>query len=278
MLNIEEPTAAQRRLVLDQASPVPLYHQLRVALEESWRLRFGPEDDLPTEREIMDQFQVSRITVRRALDEMMADGVIRRLRARGRLRLAPAKVRQRLNRLRGFFWDDALVAGHRPSVRVLEVGRGGWPEVNRLLGIPPDVGCYRISRLHESDGKPLSHQVSFIPCHACPDLMLSDLSGSLLQMMEHRYGRRAQHAEQRLSAREATASETVLLQLPARSCVFEVDRVSYDEKGEAIEYFVSVLDVARFEFHTSMDAERTRDAHTNWPASTAATLHWVGRR
>jgi GntR family transcriptional regulator len=253
--NPEERAGERVAGLLDQSSPVPLYHQLRQALEQRWRANFGAEDELPTEREIMDRFQVSRITVRRALDEMIADGVIHRLRARGRLRFAPVKVRQQLNRLRGFFSDDALAAGHHPSTRVLEVAQGVWPEANRLLRLARGTVCYRIARLHESDGKPLSYQVSFIPSRHCPDLMLSDLSHSLLQMMEARYGRRAQHAEQRLAAREATAEETAILHLPRRSHVFEVDRVSYDEHGDAIEYFTSVLDVARYEFHTSLQTE-----------------------
>lgn len=276
MLDPEEALPKDRRIVLDQASPVPVYHQLRQALEKSWRARFVAEEDLPTEREIMDQFHVSRITVRRALDEMMADHVIHRPRPRGRLRFSPVKVRQQLNRLRGFFSDDALAAGHHPSTRVLQVGQGVWSEANRLLQLKDDARCYRISRLHESDGKPLSHQVSFIPCDACPDLMLSDLSGSLLQMMEIRYGRRAQHAEQRLAAGEASAEEASLLQLSPRSLVFHVDRVSYDERGEAIEYFVCVLDVNHFEFLTSVEAEHVHDdaggRRSPWAAKSEPSL------
>lgn len=248
---------ANRGLALDPSSPVPVYHQLRQALEASWRSRFDADDELPTEREIMSEFRVSRITVRRALDEMIHDRVIHRPRPRGRLRFVPVKVRQRLNRLRGFFADDALAAGHHPSTRVLEVSQGAWAEANRLLRLAAGSTCYRISRLHESDGNPLSHQVSFIPCEVCPDLMLSDLSGSLLQMMELRYGRRACRAEQRLGASEATPEEASLLRLPRRSYVFHVERVSYDEHGEAIEYFASVLDVNHFVFHTSFGTADT---------------------
>ena len=257
--------------VLDQGSPVPLYHQLRQALEASWRTQFSEEDDLPTEQDVIDRYRVSRITVRRALDEMIANGVIHRPQPRRRLRLASVKVRQQLNRLRGFFADDALAAGHRPSTRVLDVSPGVWPDVNRLLRLGVDATCYRVSRLHESDGRPLAHQVSFIARDACPDLMLSDLSASLLQMMETRFGRRVQHAEQRLTAREATAAEASLLHLQLRSHVFQVERVSYDDRGQAIEYFISVLDVTRFEFHTSMDAEHTgRAAPLQSPWSAAS--------
>jgi len=239
---------------LDASSPVPLYHQLRQALEASWRQRFGPDDELPTEHEIIDGFGVSRITVRRALDDMIADGVIYRPRARGRLRWAPVKVKQQINRLRGFFADDALASGHHPSTRVLEFAQGSWPQVARFLGLPEGAQCYRISRLHESDGTPLSHQVSWIPCSVCPAISLGDLSGSLLQMLETRCGITVAHAEQRLIAREASSGEMALLQLPPRSHVFEVDRVSYGPNGIAVEYFMSILDITRYEFLSSMDA------------------------
>jgi GntR family transcriptional regulator len=238
---------------LDASSPVPLYHQLRQALEASWRQRFGPDDELPTEHEIIDRFGVSRITVRRALDDMIADGVIYRPRARGRLRWAPLKVKQQINRLRGFFADDALASGHHPSTRVLEFAQGSWPQAARFLKLSEGAQCFRISRLHESDGTPLSHQVSWIPCTVCPAISLGDLSGSLLQMLENRCGITVAHAEQRLIAREASPGEMALLQLPPRSHVFEVDRVSYSPDGTAVEYFMSILDVTRYEFLSSMD-------------------------
>jgi GntR family transcriptional regulator len=241
-------------MVLDPASPVPLYHQLQKALEQTWRAQFGPDDDLATEKEIMDQFNVSRITVRRALEQMIAEEIIHRPTARGRLRWAPVKVRQQLNRLRGFFSDDALASGHHPRTRVLEVSQGVWPHANRFLGLTGGEQCYRISRLHESDGKPLSHQISIIPCSVCPALVLSDLSGSIVQMLETRYGHAIRHAEQRLIAREATPEELALLQLPRRAHVFEIDRVSYTDNGRAVEYFVSVLDIVQYEFVSSMDA------------------------
>lgn len=268
MSEAESDGVEVRPISLDPSSPVPLYYQLRHALEQSWRGRFGSGDDLPTEQDIMDQFSVSRITVRRALDELMADGAIHRPRARGRLRWAPVRVKQRLNRLRGFFSDDALASGHHPSTRVLEVSQGTWATATRYLGLAGDAPCYRISRLHESDGRPLSHQVSFIPCAACPDLLLSDLSGSLFHMLENRYGHRVHRAEQRLIAREATADELKLLQLPPRSHVFEVDRVSYASDGRAIEYFVSVLDITQYEFISSLDPSRpdADAAAPPWPS------------
>lgn len=239
---------------LDPSSPVPLYHQLRQALEVSWRQRFGPDDELPTEHDIIGQYGVSRITVRRALDDMIADGVIYRPRSRGRLRWAPVRVQQQINRLRGFFSDDALASGHHPSTRVLEFAQGTWPQATRYLRLGERAQCYRISRLHESDGTPLSHQVSWIPCSVCPAISLDDLSGSLFQMLETRCGVKIAAAEQRLIAREGTPEELALLQLSPRSHVFEIDRVSYAADGTPVEYFVSILDVTRYEFLSSMNA------------------------
>jgi GntR family transcriptional regulator len=255
-----------RPSALDPSAPVPLYHQLRSALEQSWRGRYGPDDDLPTEQEVIERFQVSRITVRRALDEMIADGVIQRVRARGRLRWAPAKVKQQLSRLRGFFTYHALAAGHHPSTRVLEFAQGTWPDANRLLQLDSAGVCYRIARLHESDGQPLSYQVSYIPRDACPDPSVSDLSGSLLRMIEQHTGRRGDHAEQRLGAREATAQEATLLQLPPRSHVFQVEWVVCDQRGAPMEYFVSALDIARYEFLSTIQAEPDEEAGGGRPS------------
>lgn len=246
-------TIANPRIALDSTRPVPLYHQLREVLEHTWKELYGADDDLPTEKEIIDQFGVSRITVRRALDEMIADGVIHRPQTRGRLRWAPSKVKQRLTRLRGFFTFHALAAGHNPRTRVLEFAEGVWPEINRLLQINSDAICYRIVRLHETNGKPLSHQISYIPRDICPDPVLSDLSGSLLQMIELRSGRRVQYAEQRLGARETTTEEAKMLQLAPRSHVFQVEWLIFDQNNIPVEYFISALDISRYEFLSRID-------------------------
>ena len=255
MTTVTPPALEGSHAALDQSTPVPLYHQLRQSLEQSWRGQYGAEDDLPTEQEIMDRYKISRITVRRALDDLMADGVIYRPRARGRLRWAPQKVKQQLSRLRGFFSHHAMMAGLHPSTRVLEFAQGSWPEATRLLRLEEGATCYRIARLHESDGKPLSHQVSYIPRHAGPDPTLADLAGSVLRMVEQQTGRTASRAEQRLSAREATAQELTLLQLPPRSHVFQVEWLMCDKDGVPLEYFISALDISRYEFLSTIHAD-----------------------
>ena len=73
-------------------------------------------------------------------------------------------------------------------------------------------------------------------------------------MLESRCGVKITAAEQRLTAREGTPEELALLQLPPRSHVFEIDRVSYGPDGTPVEYFVSILDVTRYEFLSTMIA------------------------
>lgn len=255
MLKTEGSPAAPPPATLDQSGPMPLYHQLKQALEHSWRSTFQADSDLPTEQDIIDRYGVSRITVRRALDEMMADGLIYRPRARGRLRWAPSKVKQQLSRLPGFFTYHALAAGHHPTTRVLEFAQGVWPEANRLLQLADNAVCYRIARIHESDGVPLSHQVSFVPREACPDPSLSELSDSILKTIEQKSGRCARYAEQRLGAREATAEELRLLQLPRHTHVFQVEWVVYDQDERPIESFFSALDISKYEFLSRINAQ-----------------------
>ena len=74
-------------------------------------------------------------------------------------------------------------------------------------------------------------------------------------MMELRSGRRAQHAEQRLYAREASLDEAKLLKLSPRSHVFQVEWVVYDESNVPFEYFIAALDISRYEFISTIHAE-----------------------
>ncbi len=108
--------------------------------------RFEPDAELPTEREIMDRYAVSRITVRRALDELMADGVIRRQRPRGRLHLVPPRVYQQLNRLRAHHThDDGSLKHQGEEVDALDKTQNGdltW------LGLEANSDAYNYRNTH----------------------------------------------------------------------------------------------------------------------------------
>jgi GntR family transcriptional regulator len=240
---------ADSYIALDQSSPVPFYHQLRLQLETMIRRGdYQPDQDLPTEEELAQMFQVSRITVRQAVAELLEDGLLYRKRPRGRLQVAAARVQQRLTRLRGFFTEDMLTIGLKPRTVLLSLQTVSGEQVADPLGLAKNEPIFRIERLFKGNGEPMTLQTSYIPKSVCPDLEQKDLSRSLFQYIEETYQQPIVRAVQRLRVREATRHEAELLGLGTFPCIIHVDRTSYAADGTAVEYFVCVLRSDRYDF------------------------------
>lgn len=227
-------------------SPVPLYQQLREQLEDLAR-HLGTDQPLPTQEELCNLFGVSRITVRQALSQLIADGVVRRRRSRGRLYFQP-RVQQRLTRFRGFFVDDLLAAGLHSRTHVCSVVRVKDTRVAGLLKVPATDELFRIEQLHEADGVPTAIQVSYVPVAIDPALDRLDLSESLLTLLEQVIGRPITGAMQYMSVRRATGEESTALHTGRYDPVIQVDRVSFDRTERPIEYFSCVLPAALYDF------------------------------
>ena len=241
----EHHSQAQLQL-LKMESPVPLYQQLREQLEARAR-ELGPDEPLPTQEELCEQFGVSRITVRQALSQLLADGVVRRRRARGRLYFQP-RVHQRLTRLRGFFADDLLAAGLHSRAHVRSVRRIKDPYVAELLRLDETDELFRVERLHEAEAAPTALQVSYVPVAIYPALDRLDLSQSLFALLEQRSGQPITRAVQRMSVRRASTEEILVLHTGRYDPVIQLERVSYNANDRPVEYFSCALPGALYDF------------------------------
>jgi GntR family transcriptional regulator len=228
-------------------SPIPLYQQLREQLEAFARQELGPDQPLPTQEELCELFGVSRITVRQALSLLIADGVVRRRRARGRLYFQP-RVHQRLTRLRGFFADDLLAAGLHSKAHVRSVRRVQDAHVAELLQVRQTDDLFRIERLHLADGAPTALQISYVPVAIDPALDRLDLSQSLFTLLEKLSGEQITHAVQRLSVRRASTEESPVLHVGRYDPVIQLERVSFSVSDRPLEYFSCLLPAALYDF------------------------------
>lgn len=243
-----DPRLSSLRGGLDPTQPTPLYHQVRMRLE-TWVARtLQPGEELPTESELGDAFAVSRVTVRQAIQELLADRVLYRPKPRSRLRRATARVHQELTRLPGFFRDDILAAGMDPSITVLRASVTRDERIAELLRTHANADLARIERLHSGSGQPMALQVSYLPLALFPDLLEQDLATSLFRLTADRYGHEVTGARQRLYARECRPDEAQTLRLPNRSPVLVVERVSYSAGRVPIEFFHCCLAPDSYDF------------------------------
>src|SRR5271169_1684017 len=183
--------------MLDRTSPLPLYHQLKERLVQKigsgvW----APETRLPSERELCDLFGISRITVRQALDQLVAEGRLVRSHGRGTF-VALTPVRKHLLPLEGFS-EDMTARGLKPGARVVRFEPVPAPgPVARELQIAPGQQVIVLKRLRLADGSPMAVETVHAPERLFPGLVDQNLEDrSFYELLQRRYGIRPARAIQ----------------------------------------------------------------------------------
>ncbi|SRR5579871_685743 len=228
-----------------RAGEAPLYRQLLSSL--TVRMRRGDweaEGRLPSERDLSEQFGVSRSTVRQALEHLSAAGLLKKIQGRGTFVASHGAITQPLGRVTAF--REALAAqGITPGLRI--VSRTLLPcdvVLSRLLGVPPASTLVHLVCLGLGDGEPLAIYRSYFSAPkvagALDDFCRAVETGTSPRMFCDAYAERAGvhelRAEQTFEARLATADEGALLALGRPAAVFEVTSLVSTARGEPLEY------------------------------------------
>lgn len=238
---------------LDPARP---YHEqiLRRLLEavQNGELPVGAR--LPSERQLAERFGVSRMTGRRALEELVELGLAERQVGRGSF-VVQAKVRQQLEGLTSFT-EDMRALGMRPSSRVLESApRLPDGESQRLLGLRRGERVLCLKRLRLADGTPMALEVNHLPLGRLPgleELAREELEGSLYELLASRWGRRPLSATQTLEAELAAPEVARLLQVRPGAPILRITRLTRDQDGIPLEFVRSYYRGDRYRFQAEL--------------------------
>ncbi|MBE3560299.1 MAG: GntR family transcriptional regulator [Ktedonobacteraceae bacterium] len=217
------------------AGPLPLYHQLKLALQseiEQGIYQAGAR--LPSEAELTRQYGVSRITVRQALDELEAEGLIVRRHGKGTY-VAEQCVQQELVRLTDFV-EDMQQAGLHPSSRVLAFEReAALPAVARVLRLPTGALVVRVDRLRFAEQCVIAYDTTWLPLRFGELLNGVDLSReTIYRVLEQRYGIAVVSGTFYITAAIATAQKAELLETTTGAPLLVIERVSYTTNNEPV--------------------------------------------
>jgi GntR family transcriptional regulator len=239
--------------VITHDSQVPYYRQLYNILRDqlasgTWR----PGDRMPSESELIDQYGVSRITVRQSLDILAKEGWVFRRRGRGTFAAQPT-IEQGLTRIISFT-EDMLQRGLRPGTRVL-AGRlePASETLAGLLNISPDSELAVLERLRLADDEPMSLEISHLVHRLCPGILDGDFAQTPLhEALRDRAGIRLVRATQSIRAVTATKELAHVLSVSPKAPLFYIERVSYSQLGAAVEYSQIYHRGDRYVFYTEL--------------------------
>ena len=229
---------------------LPMYYRIQKAiLEQIQDGQLRPGGLLPSEAELAQQYQVSRITAKRALDDLVRLGRAYRQQGRGTFVAQP-----RIREISGFrsFSEDIRARGFVPSSQILEFTQTAPDEAAReRLHLPEGEQVYLLKRLRLASDEPVAIETACLPCRICPGLLAEDLSrGSLYNILMQKYQVVPTWADAEVEAAAASREEATLLKLKPGIPVLSARRVTYAANYDAIETVVSVYRGDRFTFYT----------------------------
>jgi GntR family transcriptional regulator len=225
----------------------PLYLQLKRWIEDAVRRGdINPGDALPSERDLASRADVSRVTVRKAVLQLVQEGVLVQKHGSGTF-VAPRtqRVEQSLSQLTSFTED---MARRGMAVRAEWLDRGLYspsPEETVALGLSASELVARIARLRLTGDAPLAIERASLSVSVLPDP--ESVTDSLYRHLE-RSGNRPVRALQRIRAANLGEADARLLQVPAGSAGLHIERLSYLATGRVVEFTRSVYRGDTYDF------------------------------
>jgi GntR family transcriptional regulator len=244
------PTLSQVLPPLDETSAQPLYQQLQRALRGAIENGIiGPDDALPPERDLAEMLGVSRITVRKAIDELVEDGLL--IRKQGSGTFVSNRVEKNFAKLTSFS-EDMRARGREPRSVWLNRAEGTvTPEESLTLRSSPGTPVFRFHRIRYADDAPMAIEYATVIASCLTSL--ETVESSLYEALE-RTGNRPVRALQRLRAVLLTAEQAKLLKAQEGEAGLLVARVGYLKDGRAVEYSQSYYRGEIYDFVAELSA------------------------
>lgn len=217
---------------------VPKYYRVKEALLQRIANKTLPPGALvPTEPDLCAEFGVSRITVRKAIGDLVHEGKIRTVQGKGTFVMAP-KLQERFVQRAFGIYEDMERRGLRLTTTVLrQEVTAAASDVAARLAVPRGERVHVLERVRSVEGEKLLLSTTYIPAFLCPGLVDDDLSsGSLYRLLREQYGVTIGRGERSLEAVAAGQREARLLDLAFASPLLLLDTVAYLPDGRPFEY------------------------------------------
>ena len=224
---------------INRESPVPVYYQVAADLRNRINNgEWGSNGQLDSESELIEQYSVSRVTLRQALAELEKDDLIKR--SRGKRSVVNDNPKQFIHQLR-----YSLVSGnyetdseHPISAEMLELKKidNPYKSVCETLKLKEGESAIYFKRLFQCDNRPIAIGRSWLPCKLVPDLEKDGLiNNSLSQTMKERYHLNIVRVDDILETVRASLSDSQLLNSVYDTPLINIKGISYMDNGLPLE-------------------------------------------
>ena len=224
--------------IVDPDNPIPKYLQISTWLRELIHMgRYETGEQLPSENELAQMCGVNRNTLRQALGELTAEGMLKKVKGLGTFVTATESValKHKLNRISSF-GQELHQAGIKESTRLLKKGYETPPEhVTQSLSLNPSSRVIAIRRLRTGDDLPLIYEETYLPVDFFDGILEMDLTGSMYEIFTRTFGVTLARCEQTIKAVNLDKKIAPLLELSAGDAAIYMESVTYNDRNMPVE-------------------------------------------
>ncbi|RKD21584.1 GntR family transcriptional regulator [Caminicella sporogenes DSM 14501] len=231
-------------------NPLPLYYQLKEIIQEMIENEeLKPGDPVPPERELCEIHGVSRMTARKAIMDLVNEGLLYREQGKGTFVSAP-KIKQQLSQLKGFT-EDMEEKGLKTDTKLLsfEIKKATKKIREHLNLTQEDSLIIEIKRLRKIENEPIAVETAWIPLNMCPDFTRETLEGnSLYSIIRKKYNYNLDYAKQTIEPIKINEYESSLLNVKPESLALLFRRKTYLDDGRVIEYTKAIYRSDKYKY------------------------------
>ncbi|TDQ41215.1 GntR family transcriptional regulator [Aureibacillus halotolerans] len=231
-----------------------LYSQIkRILIQRIKENVWKPNTLIPTEQELMDEFEVSRTTIRQAIAILVQMDLLEKKQGRGTI-VRPQKLVGSLGQLKGFA-EEVLEKGKTPKSKVIraEFKTMLFPE-KEILSLDEKENVYLIERIRFADDMPIAFERTCWPEEIGKVLSTYDLDQAQYYPILEEHGYHLKKAHEKISAINATVYEADYLGIRPGEALLEMTRLSYGIDGQPIEY--TCTKYRSDQYHYDIELER----------------------
>jgi GntR family transcriptional regulator len=238
--------------MINKKSPIPIYHQLEEYIKQQIESGILKEEVvIPSEREFAERFEISRMTVRQAINNLVTEGYLYRQKGRGTF-VSKKKVEQELQGLTSFT-EDMLSRGMTPSSKLLSFKiLPADAKTSKELFISEGELIYKIKRSRLADGEPMALETAYVPVNIVPGLTEENSNQSLYQYIEEHLSQSISEAKQEIEASIADELTANVLSIEKGAPILLMVRTSFLKDGTPFELVKSSFRADRYRFTHTM--------------------------
>lgn len=235
--------------MVDKASPIPIYYQIQGHIRGKIKTNEWAEGEtIPSERLLSEEFGVSRMTVRQAIQGLVDEGILTRKRGSGTY-VSKEKVEQPLYGVTSF---TTLMEqrGMQASSRLISFAKR-MPDSKEAekLQISETDDVFHIERIRLGDDLPIAIETAVVPCSIAEGLTEEAIQKSLYEFIEMKLGQNFGEGKQSIEAISASEKTAELIDVPVGSPILHIERITTLKNGVPFEYVRSQYAGNRFKFY-----------------------------